>query len=701
MRLKCMFSCLVCLSCLIATGSAAQTPRSLFDPARHMRVSEVKPGMKGYGLSVFQGTKIERFEVEVVSVLRNFNPKHDVVLIKCTGGNLEHTGAVAGMSGSPIYLTDEHGRERMIGAFAYGWPMLKDPLAGVQPIEYMLDVPPEGEKPPVAASQPGANSPNAIEGVRAGAAARPNSNRPIRWSIGEVFPLPGRESPPGFPVTGLSSLDPNPDYFELRGRDPSRLQALATPLMVGGVPSKLLDAYTPLLRASGLVPLQSGGGGSPQADAENSAMPIQPGSTLAVPLVTGDIDFTLIGTATEVIGDRVFGFGHPFLSEGPVSLPLGLGQVHAILAKLDQSMKLGSLVKLQGAMTSDHSTGVSGTLGDTPRTAPIELRVTYADGSQDVTYRYDAAIHPKLTPILGGIALSAAIGGLREPPQYHTLQYDLKIEFANGQVVECSDVAVNMGRFWPLQTIVFPLIAASENPFERASLSKLTGTVRVLPEAREAEILSVHVPRLKYKPGETIKAFVTYRPFRAPEAILPIELKLPQDLSDGTYQLVVAGWSRFVADEQLAQPFRFTAESGPEVFAVLRDVMSLRHDALYVRLMRQPDGVAVGRVAMPRLPSSRRQILLGSGRSNTAPFVSSTVKIVPTDFVMKGAADFQVEIDAQERIESPAGRVAKPDPHAPPAPSEPRTPPKAGKIEPPMDIDKPDKGKSDSPSDGD
>ena len=115
-------------------------PRSPFDPQRHMRVSEVREGMTGYGLSVFKGTKIERFDVKVLSVLKNFNPKYDVVLIECQGANLEHTGAIAGMSGSPIFLKDDQGRERMIGAFAYGWPMMKDPVAGVQPIEYMLEI---------------------------------------------------------------------------------------------------------------------------------------------------------------------------------------------------------------------------------------------------------------------------------------------------------------------------------------------------------------------------------------------------------------------------------------------------------------------------------------------------------------------------------------------------------------------------------
>ena len=125
----------------MAGAAGAQAGPGLFDPPRHMRVSEVRVGMKGYGLSVFEGTKIERFDVEVLSVLRNFNPKCDVVLIACHGANLEHTGAIAGMSGSPVYLRDDSGRERMIGAFAYGWPLAKDPVAGVQPIEYMLKLP--------------------------------------------------------------------------------------------------------------------------------------------------------------------------------------------------------------------------------------------------------------------------------------------------------------------------------------------------------------------------------------------------------------------------------------------------------------------------------------------------------------------------------------------------------------------------------
>src|SRR5438045_2344690 len=147
---------------LVLLGSAAFADEPVppgFDPARHMRVSEIKPGMKGYGLSVFRGTKIERFDAEVISIVRNFNPKMGMILVRLSGQNLEHTGGIAGMSGSPIYLKDEEGRERLAGAFAYGWPMGKDPVGGVQPIEYMLKLPANAikqERPPLSNGNAGA-----------------------------------------------------------------------------------------------------------------------------------------------------------------------------------------------------------------------------------------------------------------------------------------------------------------------------------------------------------------------------------------------------------------------------------------------------------------------------------------------------------------------------------------------------------------
>jgi len=605
-----------------ATPAPATQPakHSLFDPARHMRVSEVRVGMKGYGVSVFKGTKLERFDVEVLAILKNFNPKSDVVLITCHGANLEHTGSIAGMSGSPIYLQDDQGKYRMIGAFAYGWPLTKDPLAGVQPIEYMLDL----NTSPSAAAQ-GMPSAQPLD-----------EKKMARWTLNDLMALMPSAKPQAPEAQKLSSEVP-------------ALKPLTTPLMTAGMPPAVAQAMAPIFAAYNMVPLQAGGASSVPT---TQPAKLEPGAALAVPLLTGDVDFTAIGTVTEVLGNRIFGFGHSFNNEGPINLPMGVGEIATVVPNLQTSFKLGTLSQLRGTLTCDQIVGIAGLIGSTPPTIPIDMKVHYADGSGDRAYHFNCVVHPRFTPMLAGAAINSAVSGARELPPYHTLNYDITMEFENGKTVHIENTAVNVGPAGLLNEIALPLLAASENPFQRVFVKKVTGNVTVVGEAREARILSINVPRLKLRPGQTVKAYVTYRPFRGAEDILPITFDLPRDLPEGNYQLVVSDSQRYLQDEMAARPFRFSAEKIGEIFAMVQEVASIKHDALYVRLMRQADGVAVGRTAMARMPSSYRHVLLGSGRSNITPYVSSTVKSIPTDYVMEGAADFQIKVDRDAKVES-------------------------------------------------
>src|SRR5439155_12466501 len=100
-----------------------------------MPVDEVRQGMKGFGKTVFQGTTIERFDVEVLGVLKNFAPKQDMILVRLSGGTLEKTGVIAGMSGSPVFIDG-----KLLGAVAFAFPFAKEPIGGVQPIQQMLDL---------------------------------------------------------------------------------------------------------------------------------------------------------------------------------------------------------------------------------------------------------------------------------------------------------------------------------------------------------------------------------------------------------------------------------------------------------------------------------------------------------------------------------------------------------------------------------
>lgn len=661
--LRVVLAAAILVSPIAAAGAQLDSPShstqaSLFNPERHMLVSEVREGMKGYGLTVFEGTKIEKFDVEVLSVLKNFNPQSDVILIKCEGDYLKHTGSIAGMSGSPIFLKDDQGRYRMIGAFAYGWPLSKDPVAGVQPIQYMLKLP-VGHDLSARTTSPPATQP----GGGGGEPVRAAQHNGLSWSMTRAglvpFWKPLRVSDAGAPASGLQA-------GVRLGDGAPKLEPLVTPLMVGGISPSLLKDIGPLFAQYGLAPLQAGGGGS--AEGNEPPIKLEPGSALAVPLLTGDADMTAIGTVTETIGDRVFGFGHPFNNEGFVELPMGSGTIHGVIANLQTSFKLGSFVQNRGELTTDESVGVAGELGQSAPTVPIEFNVTYADGTSR-TYHFRSAQHPKFTPMIAGTALAAAITGESELPQYNTLNYRMTLDFANGRSVDIANTAVNATAQELFSELGLPLQAASDNPFERVPIRKITGTIQISSDVREADILDVNVPRSKYRAGETVKGFVTYKPFRGEEGILPVEMELPRDLPEGTYQLIISDAQRYFQDTQQAEPFRFTAENIHEVFGVLKDVAALRENAVYIRLLRQPDGVAVGRVALPELPSSRRQILLGAGRSNITPFVSSTVKIVPTEMVMSGSAEFAITIDPTAKVELAGPRPGKPEPAAAPLPA--------------------------------
>jgi hypothetical protein len=621
------FLTLAALICLLARPCLASA--DLWDDSRYMRVSEVKPGMVGYGLSVFTGSKIEKFDVRVIDVVRNLvNPKCDVILIMPSSPGLEHRGPVEGMSGSPIYLYDlddkEHTHARMVGAYAYGYEWATEPLAGVQPIEYMLSLPTTNAA--VSPARPAVT----------GEISRP------RWSLEDIPALPGmRRNGAGLAARSLAS---NP----WAAGDEVRLRPLATPLMCSGLPPSVARRMGPMFAQCGLDLLEGGGAASKPP----AGIRMEPGSVLVAPLLIGDVEMSAGGTCTEVRGDRVFGFGHEFNSEGPIRLPLGTGTCATVVADLHSSFKLIALDRVVGALTADQTVGVGGRLDQTAPMIPIRLRVRYADGSLDQTYQFSAALHPKFTPLVAAAAALAATSAVHELPQFHTLDYDLKLDFADGKSVHLLNKDVNDEAAALAQQIALPIMAASDNAFQRVPLAAMSGTITVSSEVRLAEITSIDLPKLKYAPGDEVKAYVTYRPWREGEQTMPITFPLPKDLPDGQYQMVVSDWQKYFTDQRAAEPFHFTAQSIDDLFAVLTDFEAIRHDALYVRLVRQADGVAVGRWAMPRLPVSVRQELLAAGQSDVTAFITSSVAVAPTDWVMSGSADFALTIDRQTHVES-------------------------------------------------
>lgn len=252
--------------------------------ADFLPLSMVKPGMVGEGKTVFKGTQVDGFDVEILGVLENMGPKRSLILARLSGDKLERTGVFAGMSGSPVYVDG-----RLIGAIAYAFPFAKEPIAGITPIEEMVNIFKEGT--------PASNTRMARE-------LHPHQLYEVS-SFSDLFSIS------------------KPIHFEgelsgSRFEDFGRLQPIATPLNLGGFTPEAVRVFSSQLSRLGLVPVF--GGGSARLD-DFADSPLQAGSTVGVQLIRGDMNINASGTVTHISGDKIYAFGHPFLSMGYTDMP--------------------------------------------------------------------------------------------------------------------------------------------------------------------------------------------------------------------------------------------------------------------------------------------------------------------------------------------------------------------------------------------
>ena len=604
-----------------ATTRPASRPATLFDPSVHLRTADVRPGMTGYGLSVFKGTQPERFGVEVVAVLRRSTQLDtDVVLIRASGMNLEETGPIEGMSGSPIYLTCDDGRERLLGAFAFGWPLSKEPLAGVQPIEQMLRLDPTLRDASDATAT--ATASTGRYDAR-GDIAKLRTDAPT--TLAELLRLPAR----GEGVAG-------------------GLTPLSLPLSVGGLGAAGADVAGALSAAGlgDLRPLAAVGVNAPASTYDR----MEPGGTLIVPVLSGDLNLVATGTCTAVLGDKVFGFGHPMLNEGDSVLPIAAGAVDGVIPTLSSSFKLGAVGKVVGTLATDATPGIAGTLGPVPTMIPVTLRLTRADGTA-AEYHFEAVRHKALTPQ----ALAAAAAGVTEfagaADARGATRWDATLRFAGGRTIHLADVAANAPAvFGPsgfAAALVLPANVMANNPFGDATLESVEADVTQLSAAAmpTANIESVALPRRQYRAGDAVDIDVGLRLDTGAAVRRRLSITLPTDLPPGQYPLSVGDAATALNAEASAKPFEFEARGLDDLFAIFARVGRYPGDALYARL-EQPEAarVAVGREALEKLPASRTLLFAESGRSDVTGFAPALTARLAVPFVAGGSAQATVKV---------------------------------------------------------
>ncbi len=355
---------------LAAPPPVAPPPQEV--PAGIMPVSEIRSGMTGYGLTALKGARPERFEIEVLGILKGWFPKGDMILVRMSGPGVDEAGVIQGMSGSPLYIDG-----KLIGAVAYGWPYSTAPLAGVTPAADML-----------AVNRIESEGAGGEERLAAKARARGEFRRRTR-RLAELMTSPGRSAdtlpairaaavrlalPPSRPerLTGWT-----PDGMPASVRDmlpqgaDMRLRPLPLPIAVGGGASA--GAMTSLLAGSGFMPVQAVAPGGVAADLPD--VKIEPGVPVGVAFITGDMDIAGMGTLTWVEGDRILAFGHPMDATGDTDLPMVIGYVQAIVPSLSSSFKLSVSGKVIGSIVQDRAPAIMGVLGREAPTFACKVRV--------------------------------------------------------------------------------------------------------------------------------------------------------------------------------------------------------------------------------------------------------------------------------------------------------------------------------------
>ena len=569
-------------------------------PPAIMPLSDVKPGMVGQALTVFQGTKPEPFKVRVVSVMRNFLPKQDVILIRAEDPRVEFSGIVAGMSGSPVYIDG-----KLVGAVAYAWSFAKEPLGGVTPIESMLA---ERRRPRRVGQEyfaEGGPDNGQGRGKPGGQTGGSESLRiPAAMSSAMAPSHAGFGSPDAFSRgLGLPPIGPAPANGE------PRLLRASVPLTVSGFSPRTVGELAEELRPTGLVPLQAGGGGHVGPPAAGH---VEPGSAIGVELVRGDMSTVATGTVTYVNGSDVLAFGHPLFGIGEVYLPMVDAEIHAFLPSLSQSFKMSSPLNEVGTLVQDRPACIVGDLDARTTMLPIDVRVT-GPGVEPRLFHAEVARNRRLTPMLASTVVSNAIADAEPDVTDMIVTMTSKVGVKGYAPLELRD------QIFSPEGVSSHALASSRglramdallvNPFEPVTLDRLDVDVRVEYRRDVAEIIGVALPTQDVHAGDTVDLRVTLRPYAGPEYIETVPVIIPRTVAGQTLKIEVASGASVRPDTPQA-----------ETLPVYIDNMRKSYSAtsLVVTLQTPDDGASLRGRLISGLPDSALDTLRPGNQTNRA-----------------------------------------------------------------------------------
>ena len=572
----------------MCAASAHAAPQEIYP------LSKVARGQTGYGMTTFAGTRPERFTFEVISVVKNFLPKQDIILVKSDDPKLQVSGFWQGSSGSPLYIDD-----KLVCAFSYGFRFNKIAMGGCTPIEYMKK---DGEayrrRPAVAVGggsklvMPAQQSATMADWKRLAptvdVTAAMEALGPARKSWLLSAPLPAPLPQPG-PVDG-------------------QLMTASVPLSVTGFSAPAFGTLSQLFADSAVVPMRAGGaggaagstGGAASGKPEGGPTKFVMGGSIAVELIRGDMAAAAIGTVSLLDGDKVLAFGHPMFQSGEFYAPVSTVNVHTIVPSAQSAFVMGTAMNEIGSLVQDRQAAIMADLGMRTPTIPLGITVTRGAGKHVETGTFSVELLDSkfLTPQLAGAAVMNAIQHYLPDRDHVTARVDSTVRIKGYEPLTFVDYMYAndgagsvMGGVRGLRVLV-PLLL---NPYAPVKIERVDVKVDLRFEANFGEVKELRVPTGDLIAGERNLVEVRMTTWNGADIVERVPVDVPRSLAGSIVSLeVTAGDS---AKLDAAPPVDL-----PSLLAAFRKL--LPGNVWTATLSPADDGVAVEGKLVRDLPAS-------------------------------------------------------------------------------------------------
>jgi hypothetical protein len=536
--------------------------------------------------------------VEVLGVLRNMNgPKSDVVLVKLIGEKPEFTGVVAGMSGSPVYIDG-----KLLGAIAYRIGQFsKEPIAGVTPIEQMLEINEFDQSIP-----------------QSGAAAAAHGLSASKTST------PGRDD--------SSQIQSYAQY----------LTPIDAPFVFNGFNEAAIKQFAPALSAMGITPVMGVGSASKEKQPE----PLVPGSAVSAIMVRGDMDVAATCTVTYMDKDHLLACGHPLMQFGMVDMPMTKANVVATLSSPLNAFKIINTTEAVGAFVQDRHTGILGRFDRDPKMIPVTLSIHGPSGPRE--YHYEVLNNPKLTPVMMMTTVYNALMGMNQYGEETTYRMNGRIHvngFSDVRLTNMfSPVDANPTAYSVAMSLGEHFGRIYDNPFEAPTVSGVNLEFDLEPERRAAALESARTDVTEARPGDEITIEAVLRPYRGDRIIRRIPVRVPTSAPKGSLRILVSD------AETLDRARRSTPAMGRRMdLHSTIEVLNKEHlnDHLYVSLLEANPQATVEDKVMPAVPLSVMNVMEGMrATQEMVVFNESAVNeaSTPVGYVVSGAQIISVSI---------------------------------------------------------